>query len=293
MRTTRRWVWSLALVLGSWAVASCGNSADMAAQASDSSGQGSESENQSGGGQQQQQSAGARGGQANYPEVKAMVLDILHSKEGMDTLKDTLATPDFKKAAAVTQSDVADAVEKMLSQDKGKAFLSQQMQDPKFAAAFVTGSKDQMAAILQKLIKDPEYQQQLLTLMESPEFQKMEFTLFQSPEYRKEVMKIMTEALQDPAFAGPFEESMKRAVKASLGGDKNKLGQEEEGQQQSGQEKSDEKKPGKEKSSKEKSDKDKQGKEKSGKGEESGDKSGGEEGGGEESGEDSGGESES
>jgi spore germination protein D len=291
MRTTRRWVWSLALVLCSWAVASCGNSADMAAQASDNSGQDAESENQTGGGQQQR-SVGAREGQANYPEVKAMVLDILHSKEGMDTLKDTLATPEFKKAAAVTQSDVADAVEKMLSQDKGKAFLSQQMQDPKFAAAFVTGSKDQMAAILQKLIKDPEYQQQLLTLMESPEFQKMEFTLFQSPEYRKEVMKIMTEALQDPAFAGPFDESMKRAVKASLGGDKNKLGQ-EEGQQQSGQEKSEEKKPGKEKSSKEKSDKDKQGKEKSGTGEESGDKSEGEEGGGEGSGEDSGGESES
>lgn len=170
---------------------------------------------------------------AGYPEIKTMVLDILHSQDGMTTIKDTISSPEFKRSAAITSTDVAAALEKSLSQGKNKSFLTDQMKDPQFAAAFVKAARTQMAGIQQDLMKDPAYQKQLLALMESPEYMKTQFTLLKSPEYRKEVMKIMTEALQEPTFRLLFTESMKEAVKSAGGGQAEKMGQQKKSQSQS------------------------------------------------------------
>lgn len=167
-------------------------------------------------------------GKPTYPDIKTMVLDILHSKEGMTTLKDTMSSPEFKQSAAITEADVQAALAKTLAQGQNKSFLSSQMKDTKFAAAVVTSARPQMVTIQKELMRDPEYQKQLLTLMKSPEFQQSQFELLKSPEYRKEIMQIMTEALQEPTFRLLFMDSMKEAVKAAGGGDKQKVGQKQE-----------------------------------------------------------------
>ena len=176
-------------------------------------------------------------GKPTYPDIKAMVLDILHSKEGMTTLKDTMSSPEFKRSTAITEADIQAALEKTLAQGQNKSFLSSQMKDTTFAAAVVKSSRPQMVEIQKGLMRDPEYQKQLLTLMKSPEFQQSQFELLKSPEYRKEIMKIMTEALQQPTFRLLFMDSMKEAVKAAAGGDKQKIGQQEKDTQKSGQDK--------------------------------------------------------
>ena len=183
---------------------------------------------------QQTQTGGAK---ADYPTIKAMVLDILHSKEGMSTLQDTMSSPEFKRLTAVTQADVAAAVEKTISQGQNKSFLAQQMKDPQFAAALVTAAKTQMMEIQRQLMKDPAYMQDLLTLLQSPEFQKTQFTLLQSPQYRAEIMKIMTEALQQPTFRLLFMDSMKQAVQEAGGGQASKIGQQQGQQGQQGKSK--------------------------------------------------------
>lgn len=178
---------------------------------------------------QSDQSQKQAAGKPTYPDIKTMVLDILHSKEGMTTLKDTMSSPEFKRSAAITEVDVQAALEKALSQGQNKSFLSSQMKDTKFAAAVVQSSRPQMVEIQKGLMHDPEYQKELLTLMQSPEFQQSQFELLKSPEYRKEIMKIMTEALQEPTFRLLFMDSMKEAVKAAGGGDKQKMGQQQQG----------------------------------------------------------------
>lgn len=216
--------WTASVILSSLFAAGCGES-----------GQGSASDEEQGqAGQKQQQQSGGKSG---YPETKAMVLDILHSKEGMDTLKETISSPEFKRSAAITPDDVAGAVEKVLKQGQNQSFLAEQMKDTKFAAAVVKASRSQMTDIERQLMKDPEYQKELLTLMQSPEFMKSQFTLLKSPEYRKELMKIMTEALQEPTFRLLFEDSMKEAVKQAGGGQKEKMGQEQQGKQKGGSDK--------------------------------------------------------
>ncbi len=163
----------------------------------------------------------------DYPTIKAMVLDILHSKEGMSTLQDTMSSPEFKRLTAVTQADVAAAVEKTISQGHNKSFLAQQMKDPEFAAALVQSSRMQMVGIQRQLMKDPAYMHDLLTLMQSPEFQKLQFSLLQSPQYRIEITKIMTEALQQPTFRLLFMDAMKQAVREAGGGQAAKIGQQQ------------------------------------------------------------------
>lgn len=208
---------AIALMSGSLILTGCGMGGQGAADAEGSS---SQSSQQQGSGQQQKAS-----NQPGYSEIKSIVLDVLHSKEGMSTLKDTISSPDFKRSAAVTENDISAAVEKTLQQGQNKSFLTQQMKDTKFAAAVVQASKTQMTQVQRQLMKDPEYQKELITIMKSPEFQQAQFDLLKSPEYRKEIMTIMTEALQQPTFRLLFQDSMKQAVKEAGGGQKEKAGQ--------------------------------------------------------------------
>ncbi len=173
----------------------------------------------------QQQANSQSGTKASYPDIKTMVLDILHSKEGMNTLKDTISSPEFKHQIAITPADISTAVEKTLNQGQNKAFLATQMKDTQFAAAVVKAAKPQMTEVQKQLMKDPEYQKSLLSLMASPENQQTQFHLLQSPEYRKEIMKIMTEALQQPTFRLLFMDSMKEAVKSAGGGNAKQMTQ--------------------------------------------------------------------
>jgi spore germination protein D len=65
----------------------------------------------------------------------------------------------------------------------------------------------------------------------------MQFDLLKSPEYRKEVMKIMTEALEQPTFRLLFMDSLKQAVKETAGGQKeNMTGSKQQGKSSSGKE---------------------------------------------------------
>lgn len=153
---------------------------------------------------------------SGYPQMKAMVLDIMHSKQGMDTLKDTISTSEFKRSVAITETDVKKAVEQMVNtQNQKQTFLSQAMKDPKFAASMVQAALPQIADIQKQLLNEPQYQKQLLALFKSPDYQQMQLDLLKSPDYRNEIMKIMTEALQQPTFRVMFTDSMKQAAKAA------------------------------------------------------------------------------
>jgi len=199
------------LLTATYALSGCGESSTSADVAN--SGQ-----------QQQTQQQKSSGSQANYPEIKTIVLDILHSKEGMTTLKDTMSSPEFKRATAITNNDIQAAVEKTLQQGQNKHFLAEAMKDTQFAAALVTAAREQTLALQKQLMHDPTYQKDLLTLMQAPEAQQSQLELLKSPEYRKEVMKIMSEALQEPTFRLLFMDSMKEAIKTAGGGQKEQMG---------------------------------------------------------------------
>jgi spore germination protein D len=177
-----------------------------------------------------------QGNKPNYNEIKSMVVDILHTKDGTETIKQIIKEPDVRKDLAVNPAEIQGAVQETVT--KNQNFLLDQMKDPKFAEILVKASKQQNQQILKEtLMKDPEYQQQLIQLMKTPDFQKSMIALMESPEYRKETMKIMQEALQNPEFKMTFMDTVREAIQSSGKQDakknpeKNKGKKDEEGDQ--------------------------------------------------------------
>ncbi|WP_018131491.1 spore germination lipoprotein GerD [Effusibacillus pohliae] len=179
-------------------------------------------------------SCSSGGGQSSpqkpeYNQTKAMMLDILHSKEGIDTLKDIVKEPTFKQSIVITDHDMTTAIVKTLNDEKTqKRILEAQMKDPQFAATMVKTAKKEHETMLKQLMKDPEYQQSMLALMKSPDYQQMMLSVMQSPQYRQQVMKMMAESLQNPEFKLVFMDVVKEAIRSGAG--VSKMGAEEQGQ---------------------------------------------------------------
>ena len=176
--------------------------------------------------------SGAGAGQQDYGATKQMVIDILHSAEGKTALQDILKDPSFKQQMAVSESDVAKAVQKTIDSKSSQSFLSQQAKDPQFATSLAKAVQPELIQVSKQLMKDPEYQKEMIVLLKSPEFTKNLQDLMQTPEFRSQIMKIMTDSMQTPSFKAKFEDTLKKVVAESMpqsGG-----GSSQQGGQQSG-----------------------------------------------------------
>lgn len=181
----------------------------------------------------------------DYGATKQMVIDILHSSEGKSALQEILKDPSLKQQLIVSDTDITKGIEKSLQSKKNQNFLTEQAKDPKFAAALAKAAQPELLQLTKQLMKDPEYQKDMLTLLKSPDFTKNIQDLMKAPEFRGHVMKIMTDALQTPSFRMQFQDALKKAVSESMqqqgggGGKQGGGGQEGEsgqgGQEQSGQ----------------------------------------------------------
>jgi spore germination protein D len=175
--------------------------------------------------------ADAANSQPDYTSTKQMVLDILHSGDGKTAISEVLKDPTLKTQFLVSQTDVTTAMEKALTSGKNESLLSQQLKDPKFAAALSKAIEPELIQQQKQLMKDPTYQKDMLVLLKSPDFTKELEDLMQTPTFRGQIMKVMTEALQTPAFRMQFQDALKQAVADSMqsaggqaGGQGNKSG---------------------------------------------------------------------
>lgn len=161
-------------------------------------------------------SAGASGSQPDYSGTKQMVLDILHSGDGKKALSEVLQDKSLKAQYLVSQTDLSTAMEKALTSGQNKSLLTEQLKDPKFAAALAKAIQPELIDQQKQLMKDPAYQKDMMVLLKSPDFSKQLETLTQGPEFRGQIMKVMTEALQTPSFRMQFQDALKQAVAESM-----------------------------------------------------------------------------
>ncbi|RIV24562.1 hypothetical protein D2Q93_06860 [Alicyclobacillaceae bacterium I2511] len=160
--------------------------------------------------------ASGTGSQQDYGTTKQMVMDILHSTQGKQTLQEVLQDPEVKQQFIVNDADIGKAVEKSLSQGKNQSLLAQQFKDAQFSSALAKAVQPELLQMQKQLMKDPAYQQEMMVLLKSPDFSKYLQDYMQTPQYRSQVMKIMTDALQTPSFRMQFQEALKKAVADSM-----------------------------------------------------------------------------
>src|SRR5690554_2217628 len=94
----------------------------------------------------------------DYQETKQMVIDILKTEDGKKTIQDMMKDPEFKEKIMMTDTDMAQAVNKAISDPKNEKNLQKMFQDPKVAANFAKATQKQHEEMIKQLMKDPEYQ---------------------------------------------------------------------------------------------------------------------------------------
>lgn len=152
-----------------------------------------------------------------YKDTKTMVLDILKSEDGKKAISEASKSGD-QSAAGMLQAQSAknggkmqmlssqDAqqlqvmVKDVLTSDGSDKMLKAMMTDPKFAGDFAKALQKENKQLQKDLMKDPEYQKQMLDLMKNPDFEKTLMDTMKGAQYRQQVMTVMQEALQSPLY---------------------------------------------------------------------------------------------
>ncbi|WP_309123466.1 spore germination lipoprotein GerD [Paenibacillus sp.] len=164
-------------------------------------------------GQDQQQSA-----QVNYNEVKTMVVDILKTEDGQKAIKEAskeVEAADFQQLQILNTGQGQQlqlAVKEVMSDPAYAAALKETMIDPKFAGDFARAITMENKHIQKELMKDPEYQQQMIDLMKDPQIQALMLQTMKSAEYRQQIITIMKESLDTPLFQQDLLKLMTRAL---------------------------------------------------------------------------------
>ncbi|TMV44056.1 spore gernimation protein [Paenibacillus mesophilus] len=158
---------------------------------------------------------------SGYKDTKSMVLDILKSDDGKKAIKEASKTGD-ETATGMIQAQSAQSggggggkiqmlsaqdaqqlqlvVKDVLTSDGSDKMLKAMMTDPKFAGDFAKALQKENKQLQKDLMKDPEYQKQMLDLMKNPDYEKLMIDNMKSAQYRQQVMTIMQEALQSPLY---------------------------------------------------------------------------------------------
>lgn len=206
------------------------------------------------------------GGSSSYKETKSMVLDILKSDDGKKAIQEAAKgtvgaagtgllsiksdTPGAAQLQMLSAQDVQQltvAVKDVLTSEGSDKIIRSLMTDPKFAGDFAKAVQKENKQLHKDLMKDPEYQKQMLQLMTSPDYEKMLLDLMKSTQYRQQMMTVMQEALQSPLYRLELmnllkkvmdEQSQPPASKAAGEGKQEQQKNEEKNKESSGGDKS-------------------------------------------------------
>lgn len=189
-----------------------------------------------------QESSGG-GNQMSYKEVKSMVIDILGSEEAQKAITKASSLTEEGQGTLLAKSmtpqdheQVKLAVKDVLTSPEYNVVIEKIMKDPKFAGEFAKAVSKDNKQIHKDLMKDPDYQKDLIEMMKQPDAQRVLFDATKTPEYRKQIMSGVTEAMQNPLFKLEIIKMLQSVVKEELMPKEAKSNKQEEQGGKSGQE---------------------------------------------------------
>jgi spore germination protein D len=167
-------------------------------------------------------SCGSGSGQASsqnsaggYKETKSMVLDILKTEEGKKAIMEASlseSNSQMKLLSTDTGQQVQLAVKDILTAQDTDVVIRKIMADPKFAGDFAKAIQKQNKQLQKDLMKDPEYQKQMMDLMKNQEFEKLVMEVMKSTPYRAQTMTVMQDAFQSPLVKAQMLELLQKVV---------------------------------------------------------------------------------
>jgi spore germination protein D len=168
---------------------------------------------------------------ASYNDTKTMVMDILKSDDGKKAVQAASQggggggqggagggqaqgnQSQIKLLSANDSTQLQSAVKDVLTADPNNKFLQEMMKDPKFAGDFAKAIQKDTKQLHKDLLKDPEYQNLMVSTMKNPEFEKMIMDTMKQSQYRQQMMSVIHESFQSPLFRTELLDLFKAAMK--------------------------------------------------------------------------------
>jgi spore germination protein D len=174
--------------------------------------------------------SGGGGQTIEYRDMKQMVIDILKTEDAQKALQEQSrihATGGFQALSATDQETIKLAIKEVLLSEDARSVLEELMTDVRFAGEFAKAVNKENKQIHKDLLKDPSYQQDLVSVFKGPEMEKVILEALGSANYRKRIVTIMQESLQSPMIKLEIYEMLRQAVREELN-PKNKTGSKDE-----------------------------------------------------------------
>lgn len=154
--------------------------------------------------------------------MKSMVLDILKTEDAQKAFQESLTQTSGYSAqgssmlSAQDQEAVKMAVKDVISAPDYNKVIKSLMTDAKFAGEFAKAVNESNKELHEELIKDPQYQEGLISAFQSEDMKKVILDTLKTADYRKELMSLMQESLKNPIFRMELLDLMKQAVSSEL-----------------------------------------------------------------------------
>lgn len=183
------------------------------------------------------------GKESDYETTKKMVLDILKSDDGKKAIVDMMSDEKIKKQLVIASDIVQDAIDNVLTSEKGAEMWARFFENPTFVENFAESMSDEQKKLIKSLMNDADYQKQMLELLQNPEITQQILSVMKGQQFREHLEKTVEQTLETPLFQSKITETLLKAAE--------KQGQSEEqskendaGQQDSNGEGQDEQKSG-------------------------------------------------
>ncbi|MEO3948023.1 spore germination lipoprotein GerD [Gorillibacterium sp. CAU 1737] len=149
----------------------------------------------------------------SYKDTKTMVLDILKSEEAMKQLQQSSGkSSSFRLLASEQGGQIQETVKNVLTGSEGVKLIEETFTDPAFAADFAKALQEQNTQIQKDLMKDPQYQKELIQLMKDPEYTKIVENVLKGQQFRLTMMTVVKESLSSPLFQAELVKLMGEAI---------------------------------------------------------------------------------
>lgn len=149
--------------------------------------------------------------QTNYESTKKMMMDILQTDEGKQTIQKVINQDQLKEEIIIDHPLMKQTIEETLTSDKGTEFWQKAFSDPAFTSQFAKHFNEEHKKMMKELMTDPEYQALLIDVLKNPEVKKMTEDILKGKEYREELQQVISETLNSPLYQAKLIELMKKA----------------------------------------------------------------------------------
>ncbi|OUM95086.1 MAG: spore gernimation protein [Thermobacillus sp. ZCTH02-B1] len=179
--------------------------------------------------------SGGGGQTIEYRDMKQMVLDILKTEDAQKALQEQSRISGiggFQALSATDRETIKLAIKEVLLSEDAKPLLEEIMTDVRFAGEFAKAVNKENKKIHKELLKDPSYQQDLVSVFKGPEMEQVILEALNSANYRKRIVTIMQESFQSPMIKLQIYELLRQAVREELNPNNHRKKQDQEKQEQ-------------------------------------------------------------